>query len=75
MLHALVVLASTAGEEEPSKTAFYIIGCVLAAAGFGVSAVAIRQGGFASEQPAARGVMTFFILLVVATMATAILTS
>ncbi len=75
MLHALVVLASTAGEEESSKTPFYIAGLALAAAGFGISAVAIRSEGFAASQSTARGVMALFAVLVLAAMATTILTS
>ncbi|HEX6388776.1 MAG TPA: hypothetical protein VFZ89_05010 [Solirubrobacteraceae bacterium] len=72
MVQAFMVLAS---EEESSKAAFYIAGSVLAAAGFGVSAIAIRQGGFASDQATARGVMALFAVLVIAAMATTILTA
>jgi len=74
MLHALLVLASTGGEEETSKTAFYIAGSVLAVFAVLVSAVGIRQGNFAETDSTARGVMALCALLVLAAMATAVIT-
>jgi hypothetical protein len=71
MVQALMVLAA---EEESSKTAFYIAGSVLAAAAFGVSAIAIREGSFASDQGTARAVTALFAILVIAAMATAVIT-
>jgi hypothetical protein len=72
MLHALMTLA--AAEPEKSKTAFYVAGGVLAAAAFGVSAIAIRAGGFAEDKNTSRAVMALFALLVVAAMAMAVVT-
>jgi hypothetical protein len=72
MLHALIVLA--AEEAEPSKTAFYIAGGVLAAFAVVVSAVGIRSAGFASDQGTSRGVMALCALLVAAAMAMAVVT-
>jgi membrane protein YdbS with pleckstrin-like domain len=74
MVHALLVLASTAGEEEASKAAFYIAGSVLAVFAVLVSAVGIRQTNFAESESTARGVMALCALLVVAAAATAVIT-
>jgi hypothetical protein len=68
----LIVLA--AAESEPSKTPFYIAGSVLAATAFGISAIAIRQGGFATDQRTSRMVMALFALLVVTAMTMAVVT-
>ena len=73
MLHALITLAASEGEE-PSKTAFYIAGIVLAVYAVIVGFIGIRQEGFPRKKAQARGVMALSTVLVAAAMATAILT-
>ena len=73
-LHALILLAAEAHEEESSKTAFYIAGGILAAFGFLIGILGtMRHGDFPSEG-AAKGIMGAAALLMVATMATAVAT-
>jgi len=76
VLHALLTLASAApGEEESSKTAFYVAGGALALFAVLISAVGIARH---EHFPPSRGLMGAIVavcgLLVAATMATAILT-
>ena len=61
--------------EESSKTAFYVAGGILAAWAVLVSAVGITKHDFPSTRGAAIGVMAISVLLVVATLATSVLTS
>ena len=76
MLLATLIAAAEAGEEESSKTLFYVMGGVLAAFAVVVSAIGIRgHETFPPSQGAARGVMTLAAVLVVLTLAAAILTS
>ena len=72
MLQALITFAA---EEEGSKTAYYIAGIALAVFAVVISAIGIRNHGtFPSSPGAARAVMGLAIVLVVATMASAVLT-
>ena len=74
MLHALVSLAATEGEES-SKTLFYVLGGVLVAWALAVSAVGIaRHETFPPSAGAARAVMAISVLLVLAAMASAVIT-
>ena len=74
MLHALITLAATEGEET-SKTAFYISGSVLAVFAVVISAIGIRgHETFPPSRGAARAVMLLAAVLVAVTMATAIIT-
>jgi hypothetical protein len=71
VLAALITFA----EEEASKTPYYIAGALLAAFAVVVSAIGIRNHGtFPSSPGAARAVMGLAIVLVLATMASAVLT-
>ena len=76
MLHALLTLASAApGEEESSKTAFYLAGGALALFAVLVSAVGIaRHEHFPPSRGVAAAVIGLCGVLVAATMATAIIT-
>lgn len=75
MLHALVSLAA-AEPEESSKTAFYVLGGLLVAWALLVSAVGIkRHETFPPSRAAARAVMAISVLLVLAAMASAVLTA
>jgi hypothetical protein len=74
VLHALVTLAATEGEEN-SKTLFYVLGGVLVAWALAVSAVGIaRHETFPPSAGAARAVMAISVLLVLAAMASAVIT-
>jgi hypothetical protein len=65
----------TFAAEEASKTPYYIAGCALAAFAVIISAIGIsRHETFPSSPGAARGVMALALVLVVATMASAVLT-
>jgi len=76
VLLATLIAAAEAGEEESSKTLFYVMGGVLAAFAVVISAIGIRgHETFPPSQGAARGVMTLTAVLVVLTLAAAILTS
>ena len=74
MLGALITFAAEEGAE-PSKTAFYIAGGVLAAYAVLISALGIsRIGTFPAKKAQARGVMLLSAVLVAAAMASAVLT-
>jgi hypothetical protein len=77
VLQALITFAQAgAEEEESSKTAFYIAGAILAAFAVIVAAVGIRSHEtFPSSRGAANAVMALAVVLVVAVMASAVLTS
>ena len=72
MLGALITFAA---EEEGSKTAYYIAGAALAVFAVVISAIGIRgHENFPPTKGASRGVMLLAAVLVVATMASAVLT-
>jgi len=73
MVHALLVLA--AEEAEPSKTAFYLCGGVLAAWAVVLGFLGLRSPEFPGGERGARGVMGISSVLVVATITAAVLTS
>ena len=73
MLAALITFA--AEESEPSKVPYYVAGSMLAAFAVIVAAIGIaRHENFPPTPGAARAVMGIAVLLVVATMASAVLT-
>jgi hypothetical protein len=73
MLHALSVLA--AGEAEPSKVAFYLCGGALAVWAVVLAGVGLTRPNFPGTATVARGVITLTAVLMVAAMATAIITA
>ena len=77
LLQAFVTLAAEAvEEEEPSKTVFYILGGILAVYAVAVSFVGIRgYASFPGSKGARSGIMALSVVLVVATLASAVLTS
>jgi hypothetical protein len=76
MLHALTVLAASAGSEgESSKTAFYICGGLLAVWAVVLSGIGMSQATFPATASAKRGVMAISGVLVVAAMLTAVATA
>ena len=75
MLHALITLAATEHGEETSKTLFYVCGGLLAAWAVVIAAIGIRaHETFPPSQGAARGVMAISVVLILAAMASAVLT-
>ena len=76
MLHALVTFAAETAGEESSHTAFYIAGGAAALWAVAVSLLGISRGAdWPSSDGAAKGVMGISALLVVAAMATAVITA
>jgi hypothetical protein len=76
MVPALLTFAADTLKDEPSKTPFYIAGCLLFVWAFAVSAVGIsRHREWPPSDGAARGVMGITTVLVVAAMATAVISS
>jgi hypothetical protein len=73
MVHALLVFA--AEEAEPSKTAFYLCGGLLAAWAVVLGLVGLRSPDFPGGLSGQRGVITISVVLVVATMVTAVVTA
>jgi hypothetical protein len=73
MVHALLVLA--AEEAEPSKTAFYICGGLLAAWAVVLGFVGLRSPEFPGSGSRARAGLGFRGVLMVAAMATAVITA
>jgi hypothetical protein len=71
----LIAFAAEEGHES-SKTLFYVCGALLAVWAVVVSAVGIRaHDSFPSSRGATRGVMAISVLLILAAMASAIITS
>jgi hypothetical protein len=77
VLHALtIVFAAVEGEEEHSKALFYLAGGVLAVFAVLISVLGIsRIGTFPSSKGQTRGVIGLAALLVLAAMASAIITA
>ena len=73
MVHALFVLA--AEEVEPSKTAFYFCGGLLAAWAVLLGFLGLRSAAFPGGERGAYTVMGISGVLVVAAMATAVITA
>jgi hypothetical protein len=79
MLHALVTVLAAAAEhakeEHADKTPFYVAGGFLAAWAVVVAVIGIRTPDFPRSPGQARGVMGLSTVLVVVTLAAAVLTS
>jgi hypothetical protein len=81
MLSALTVLADSlvsaaeTAEEEPSKTAFYILGSLAAVWAIVLFAVGMRSPTFPGSPGAQRGVIAISVLLVLGAMTSAVLTA
>jgi hypothetical protein len=73
VLQALITFAAAEGVE-PSKTAFYIAGGLLVAWALVIGVIGITRPGFPARTGQARGVMALSAVLVVAAMASAVLT-
>ncbi len=77
MSHLLSIFMAAAEEgEESSKTLFYVTGALLAVFAVVISAIGIsRRDTFPAGKGQARGVMALAALLVLAAMASAVITS
>jgi hypothetical protein len=71
----LVVLAVTSAESQSSKTPFYIAGALLVLLALSVSALGIRSETFPRSRGAQVGAIALAVVLVVATMLTAVVTA
>jgi hypothetical protein len=72
----VLLAAAAAGEEESSKTLFYVLGSLLAVFAVAIALLGIsRHDSFPPTATAFRGVMAVSTLLVVAVLASAVLTS
>ena len=72
---ALVVLAVTSAESEPSKVPFYIAGGLLVALALALSAIGVRSETFPRSRGAQLGVIGLAVILVAAAMSTAVITA
>jgi hypothetical protein len=75
MLATLVIFAQEAAEEEPSKGPFYVLGIAAAAWAIALFAIGMRSTTFPGSPGAQRGVIAVSVVLVVATMASSVLTA
>jgi len=75
MFHALAILAASEGGGEPSKTAFYIVGGLLAVWAVVLTAIGMSRATFPQTKGHQRGVMAISAVLVAGTMAAAVATA
>ena len=71
MLQTILIFAS---ESESSKALFYISGGILVVWALALTAVGMRGQTFPESQPIERGVIAITAVLVVATMASSVIT-
>jgi hypothetical protein len=75
-MHALIALVLAAEEEaEPSKTAFYVFGGLLAVWAVVLSGIGMSSATFPATVTAKRGVIGLTLVLMAAAMATAVITA
>jgi hypothetical protein len=75
-MHALIALVLAAEEEaEPSKTAFYVFGGLLAVWAVVLSGIGLSSATFPATVTAKRGVIGLTVVLMAAAMATAVITA
>jgi hypothetical protein len=75
MLATLLTFAAETAEDEPDKTAFYILGAAAAVWALTLFAIGMRSPTFPGTPAVQRAVMAISALLVAAAMASAVLTS
>jgi hypothetical protein len=75
MLATLLTFAAETSEEESSKTAFYVLGALAAVWAIALFAIGMRSPSFPGSQAAQRGVIAVSVVIVVAAMASAVLTA
>jgi hypothetical protein len=74
MLATVLTFAATEGHET-SKTAFYVLGLVAAAWAIVLFAIGMRSPSFPGSAAAMRGVIAVSVLVVIAAMASSVLTA
>jgi hypothetical protein len=75
MLATLLIFAQEAAEHETSKTPFYVLGLLAAAWAIALFAIGMRSPSFPGSQAAQRGVIAVSVVIVVAAMASSVLTA
>jgi hypothetical protein len=75
MLATLLIFAQETAERESSKTPFYIAGLLAAAWAIALFSIGMRSPSFPGSSAAQRGVIAVSVVLVVAAMASSVLTS
>ncbi len=75
MLATILTLAAETAGEESRKALFYILGLVAAAWAIVLFAVGMRSPSFPGSPGAQRGVIAISVLIVVAAMASSVLTA
>ena len=75
MLATLLIFAQETAEHEASKTPFYVAGLVAAAWAIALFALGMRSPSFASTRGVQRGVIAVSVVVVVAAMASSVLTA
>jgi hypothetical protein len=75
MLATLLTFAAETAGEETSKTAFYVLGLAAAAWAIVLFAAGMRSPTFPGSVAAQRGVIAISLVVVVAAMASAVLTA
>jgi hypothetical protein len=75
MLAKLLTFAAETAGHESSKTAFYVLGLVAAAWAVALFAIGMRSPSFPSSAGAQKGVIAVGVVLVVAAMASSVLTA
>ena len=75
MLATLLIFAQETAEHETSKTAFYVLGLVAAAWAIALFAIGMRSPTFPGSQAAQRGVIAVSVVIVLAAMASSVLTA
>ena len=75
-MHSLsVIVAAAEGAAESSKTAFYVLGGLLAGWAVVLGALGMARAEFPSTRSAERGVILLSVLLVAGAMAAAVITA
>ena len=75
MLGTLLIFAQEGAEHETSKTAFYVLGLLAAAWAIALFAIGMRSPTFPGSQAAQRGVIAVSVVIVIAAMASSVLTA
>jgi hypothetical protein len=75
VIATLLIFAQETAEEEPSKTPFYFLGILAALWAIALFAIGMRSPSFPGSAGAQRAVIAVSVVIVVATMASSVLTS
>jgi hypothetical protein len=75
MVATLLIFAQETAEHEPSKTPFYIAGLAAAVWAIALFTIGMRSPSFPGSPGAQRGVIAVSVVVVIAAMASSVLTS